>query len=202
MRIQSAADLQNSTGWFRAVSDTWQVHPLRTGTIDTGVSAAVILIIPGQAYETDWGKYPVIQLTIPAVAEKPDVPALAHELAHVIDRHDAAFTDGKSPAEVSVLIDQLPHKVNASVRTALRIMWDTYIDGRLGRRGIVVETFDQRLDQLLSSRKNRVPIKPVEIQALQEIWEHEPKTLTDLIKTATLFPVRRPPQLRLISSDR
>ena len=197
MRIEAQSNLENPAKWIDAVSKLWREHPFRSIAIEQECASAILLIDQNDEYVTDWNEYPIIRLKIRTADNLPHSAILTHELTHIIDRHDIIFSEGNSPIELSELIEKLPVDVNELIRTAFRIMWDMYIDGRLSRRSIIVETFDQRLDEFLGSRKNRIPIDPNEKYALQTIWEKEPQTISELIGVATLFPVKRPPSFRI-----
>jgi hypothetical protein len=176
----------------------WDSHPLRTASTDLRLADIRLVIEAGERYGLDVSNHPRFSLRIAPDSpyqDGPLAPAASHEFAHLIDRFDEAFILDKSPLEAHSIIEDLPQgNANESVKRAFFTYWNAYIDGRLERRGIHVDTLQNRMAEKLGRRGKVGTVAPEERASLERIWHTEPHTMDELIALAQAYPYRRPSQ--------
>lgn len=175
----------------------WQDHPLRTLKSDQLLETIILEVEEGEFFHLITDEHPKYRLVCAVDYPHPHVKtplesAITHELTHLIDRFDSQFIETRSPEGARQTINDLPEgNANESIRRAFFTYWNAYIDGRLERRGIVVDSLASRMEEKLASRGQHGPVSPEEPESVEKIWNTEPHTLDELITFAQRFPYRR-----------
>jgi hypothetical protein len=201
MNIVLSEETNTNHNLLSVTTDTWQAHPLRTTRTDKLLEEVTLVVEEGEAYGLNPDRHPEYRLICAPnspYTSVPLYPAIIHELTHMIDRFDLQFIGERSPEEARQLIDSIPRgNANEAISRAFFNYWNAYIDGRLSRRGIIVETFERRLEEKLTSRKNTEYATQGEIDSLWSVWDSETQTLDGLMSLARTFPSRRHPRYRI-----
>ncbi|HEY60027.1 MAG TPA: hypothetical protein G4N92_05010 [Anaerolineae bacterium] len=117
-----------------------------------------------------------------------------HELTHIIDEHNFFFTAGRSVMELHKLINKLqnPNDKKEYIQRTLRVLWDAYINGRLSKHGIFVDSMNNCLE-LLTGR-NHEGKKDLNIKTekyLNKVWKSSRLSIDILISIAKKIPYHR-----------
>ena len=178
------------------VKNAWEIHPLRSPSIDKTLSSIPIYVMPYEKYGVNWQDYPIVKLLLPIdTLENTDQRKanISHELTHIIDRHDEKFSGGITPIEMEQKINNLRDEDYLSVKMAFHALWNAYIDGRLERRNIMVDSLIKRIEDKIGSYRMRHKMyENEEVEAVRKIWSTEPHTFHELVTLANEFPYFRP----------
>ncbi|HEY45206.1 MAG: hypothetical protein AMJ88_04115 [Anaerolineae bacterium SM23_ 63] len=200
MKFEASHDFSSHREHLKSIREVWLNHPLRDDDIDEALSRVVVLLQPSIIFGLNITEYPFYSLGIPDSEEQVDpelVAALTHELTRLIDRHDRHFTVGLLSEEIDTAIKHLPVRRFASVRRSLRCFWNTYIDGRLERRGMAVHSLNDRFEEKIgTTRLLTGRYEGHEVAALSKVRHSEPHTFVELSLLAWIFPYYRAPEYR------
>ncbi len=203
MRITVAADLLSGKEILSATRTVWEEHPLRRGVVDKALEEITVVVQPARFLELDTSSDPEFGIGVPegdAIAGPQLSSELAHQLTHIIDRHDVRFTGGRSSNQIDAELEQLPNKRYASVQAACHSFWNAYIDGRLERRGIQVHSLHDSFEEKIgTSRLSAGRYEGHEVAALSRAWRNEPHTFSELTLLAWVFPYFRARESRSTS---
>lgn len=196
MKIVLSEQSPTDPNLLQTVTAAWQVHPLRSPAIDqllTTVTLVVEEVEDGYGFNPDdHPKYRLMCAPSSPYVSIPPHQAILHELTHLIDRFDPKFSGARTPEQVTVLINGIPvGDANESVKRAFNAYWNAYIDGRLERRGIIVHTLEDRIDEKLGRRMQEKEVLPGERESIEGVWNQDSCTLDYLIKLAIRYPNRR-----------
>lgn len=157
MNVTSAQTDPNTRDLVKLVENVWDSHPFRRQNSDRKLENVTVEVTEGDRFGVNSNNYPNILLKVGRHPERDGVSleaAICHELTHLIDRHDPTFIGDRSIEEAGSKINSIPEgDVNESILDAFHTYWNAYIDGRLARAGILVDTFERRLEEKLASRQ-------------------------------------------------
>ncbi len=188
---------------FDSIRTAWANHSLRDNDIDEALDQVTILLQPSSKIGLAIVEYPLYSLGIPDSEARADpvfTAALTHELTLLIDRHDRHFTGGLLSEMIDRAIEDLPVRRFASVPRSLRCFWSAYIDGRLERRGIKVQSLNVRFEEKIGwTRLFTGRYGGHEVAALSKVRRTEPHTFVELSLLAWIFPYYWAPEYRVLT---
>lgn len=180
---------------LQLTKELWTSHPLRSYQADRLLEVVTLTVEEGETYGLNPEGHPQYLLRCAPNSPYSSIssgPAITHELTHLIDRFDPVFIARRSPEEAWKTLQEIPRgNANNSVRRAFDTYWNAYIDGRLERRGIIVETIESRIDEKIGGVARKGAIVQGEEESVLKTWRSEPQTLDVLIELALRYPYRR-----------
>jgi hypothetical protein len=196
MIIRSSENKFTEHGILELVEGAWKAHPLLMPRVTIAVKNVELVLTPFEEFGVQWDQYPTLSLLLPIRIESTSeniTAIITHELTHIIDRHDSEFVGKLSPLEITYEIESLHVERLKSEKRAFHTFWNAYINGRLKRREIFVDTFENSLREKFGDIRIRKGLTDErERRALQHVWETEPLTFQELVSYAKEYPYWRP----------
>lgn len=191
MNITIAGEYPDKEKMQSIIRKVIERHPLNAGilTLDDITSLNIVVKITDDfsCLNVDSSQFPCITLQVdlwryPSTNLDSTFCLHAyHEFTHVIDRQNSDFgLTAQKEAEIKGREDAFKKTHRFSIFVDL---WNCYIDGRLERKGIIVKTLAERLEEIPQQLPQ--PVSAALTEACQKAWNSDRLTAGDLLDLAS-----------------